>query len=257
LFVLILFSAGCSSSSSSITSSGPAPAAPAGRTSTSSVPAPTSATSASSIPPTPTRAATQTLAPEKPAIPAADSLAGLRSETVKWKATGRIHVVPGKVRAPGKARRTYTVRVEVEQGLNIDPTAFASFVMATLNDKRSWTEHGKRRFARTDAANADIRVLLASPALSARICLPLRTYGKLSCRHGANTAVLTDYRWVKAIAEYGKNRTGYRHYVVNHEVGHVLGHHHEYCAGEGRLAPLMMQQTKGLKGCRPNPWPHP
>jgi hypothetical protein len=100
-------------------------------------------------------------------------------------------------------------------------------------------------------------VVLASPATSAAMCLPLRTFGKLSCRSGPSTVVLTYYRWVKAIPEYAGNHDGYRHYVINHEVGHVLGHHHEYCAGKGKLAPVMMQQTKGLKGCRPNPWPFP
>jgi hypothetical protein len=128
-------------------------------------------------------------------------------------------------------------------------------VLATLNDRRSWTEKGRRRFARTDAA-ADVRVILASPATSAAICRPLRTFGKLSCREGS-AAVLTMYRWLKAIPEYAGNHDGYRRYVVNHEVGHALGHGHQYCGGRGRMAPVMMQQTKGLKGCRPNPWPHP
>jgi hypothetical protein len=128
-------------------------------------------------------------------------------------------------------------------------------VLATLNDRRSWTENGRRRFARTDGA-AQVRVVLASPATSAAICRPLRTFGKLSCREGSAT-VLTMYRWVKAIPEYAGDRDGYRRYVVNHEVGHALGHGHQYCGGRGRMAPVMMQQTKGLKGCRPNPWPHP
>jgi hypothetical protein len=98
--------------------------------------------------------------------------------------------------------------------------------------------------------------VLASPDRSAAICRPLITYGRLSCRSG-DQAVLTMYRWVRGIPDYRGDLDGYRHYVVNHEVGHVLGHGHEYCAGKGERAPLMMQQTKGLKGCTPNPWPFP
>jgi len=193
---------------------------------------------------------------EKPPVPltAPERRAGLRSRTVAWSGGGRLRIVPGSSAAPG-AGRVYRIRVEVESGLDIDLAAFAAYVLATLNDQRSWTENGRRRFARTDGA-ADIRVVLASPKLSAAICRPLRTFGKLSCREGAQ-AVLTTYRWVKAIPEYAGNHDGYRHYVVNHEVGHALGHGHEYCAGKGRMAPVMMQQTKGLQGCRPNPWPHP
>jgi hypothetical protein len=205
--------------------------------------------------PTPVPTPTATKKP-KSTLSASDRLAGLRSTKVPWSAGGTLRVVPGESAAPGEGR-VYTVRVEVETGLDLDRAAFAKFVLATLNDKRSWTENGRRTFARTDDADADIDVVLASPAKSASMCLPLRTFGKLSCRSDAHTAVLTYYRWVKAIPEYSGNHDGYRRYVVNHEVGHVLGHEHEYCAGKGKLAPVMMQQTKGLKGCRPNPWPHP
>jgi hypothetical protein len=187
-------------------------------------------------------------------LPALDRLAGLRTTQVAWRGGKKLRVVPGKSAAPGKGR-VYRIRVEVETGLNIDGAAFASFVLATLNDKRSWTENGRRRFARTDGA-ADIRVVLASPQTSAAICSPLRTLGKMSCRQG-DLAVVTLYRWAKAIPEYAGNHDGYRRYVINHEVGHTLGHRHEYCAGRGRMAPVMMQQTKGLKGCTPNSWPHP
>jgi hypothetical protein len=185
---------------------------------------------------------------------AADVAAGLTSLTVVPTGTGHLVVVPGNVPAPGKGR-IITVRVEVESGIGVDGDRFAAFVMATLNDSRGWGHSGTLRFART-AGTAQVRVVLASPTTSARLCRPLQTFGKLSCRTG-NSAVLTAYRWVKAIREYRTDRTGYRHYVISHEVGHALGHGHLMCAGKGAVAPVMMQQTKGLKGCLPNPWPYP
>ena len=211
-------------------------------------PAPTTSTS-------PVAGPARTATRRPPAgLTAADVAAGLRSRTVPDAGRGTLGVVRGNVAAPGPGQ-VVRVRVEVERGLDIDRQAFARFVLATLNDPRSWSHGGARSFARTEGPAA-IRVVLASPRTSAGMCRPLITYGRLSCRSG-DAAVLTLYRWVKAIDEYRGNRTGYRRYVVNHEVGHLLRHGHQQCPGAGRRAPLMMQQTKGLQGCRPNPWPYP
>jgi hypothetical protein len=178
------------------------------------------------------------------------------SPVVRTAGSGTLVTVPGDVAAPSSSGRLVRVKVQVEKGLAIDGQRFATFALSTLNDPRSWAHGHAVRFSRVGGSGYDVRLVLASPATSARLCRPLVTHGKLSC-HAGDATVLTVYRYVKAIPGYGKNRTGYRQYLVNHEVGHALGHAHRYCPGRGKLAPVMQQQTKGLAGCRPNPWPHP
>lgn len=176
-----------------------------------------------------------------------------RATDVVSRGSGRLVPVPGRAPAPGRGATT-TVRLEVEDGVDIDRADFAEAVLATLNDDRSWGHGGRRTFARTDG-DADVVVVLASPDTSARLCRPLQTFGKLSCRSGQR-AVLTSYRWLIGTPEFPDLQI-YRQYVVNHEVGHVLGHGHEQCGGAGRPAPVMQQQTKRVAPCRPNAWPYP
>lgn len=190
---------------------------------------------------------------EVPPPPSADERAGVLGAEVPQVGTGQAQVVPGSAPAPGPGP-VRTVRVEVEGGLPVDGPAFAEFVLATLNDPRGWGRDGAMSFARTDGG-AEIVVVLASPDTSAALCRPLRTGGRLSCRNGPR-AVLTHYRWVLATPEYGDDRTAYRRYLVNHEVGHFLGYGHVGCPGPGAPAPVMQQQTKGLLGCAPNSWPY-
>lgn len=188
-----------------------------------------------------------------PQPPSGDELAGVRSREVPPRGNGATAVVAGSVPAPGTGRE-HRVRVEVEGGLDVDGEAFASFVLDTLNDPRSWSRDGLT-FSRTDG-DADIVVVLASPETSARMCAPLVTNGTLSCRQGPR-AILTMHRWAHGMEDYGEDVTGYRRYLVNHEVGHVLGHGHVACPGPGLPAPVMQQQTKDVDPCVPNSWPYP
>lgn len=187
-----------------------------------------------------------------PPPPSPDQLAGLLAPEVPPRGDGVLHAVPGAAPAPGQGA-VRTVRIEVEGGLPVDAAVFADFVLTTLNDSRGWGSGGQLSFARTDGP-AEIQVVLASPETSAQLCRPLVTYGKLSCRRGEQ-AIITHFRWVNGSQHYGGDITGYRQYVLNHEVGHVLGHGHVSCPGAGQVAPVMLQQTLGLQGCTPNPWP--
>jgi hypothetical protein len=189
-----------------------------------------------------------------PGLTAADVAAGLQSNEIPESGSGTLRVVPGTDPGPGTGA-VRTVRVEVEDGLAIDGAAFAATVMATLNDPRGWGADGSLSFARTDG-DAELSVVLASPATVDDLCAPLRTGGEVSCGRNGH-AVLNLKRWVLATVELTHDKASYRQYLVNHEVGHLLGHGHEQCGGAGQLAPLMQQQSYKAAPCIPNPWPFP
>ena len=165
---------------------------------------------------------------------------------------------PGEFEVAGAPNQSvphgaFTYTVEVEQNLAFSPSAVANLVDSTLTDARSWGTDS-RPMVRVDTAPA-ARVILATPETADALCAPLQTQGRLSCRNGANV-VLNAWRWVNGTRGY-TNLLNYRRYVINHEVGHALGYAHIECPGPGTLAPVMLQQSLGLDGCRPNPWPDP
>jgi hypothetical protein len=168
------------------------------------------------------------------------------------RGNGRLKAVAGSsgVIGSGAPRRFL---VEVEQGLGIDGRAFAASVVHILADRRSWRGTGVA-LRRVDRGPVSFRVALAGPRTADRLCAPLRTNGRFSC-FLRGRAVLNLRRWRHGAGPYGRNRARYRAYMVNHEVGHALGHGHQGCAEAGRRAPVMMQQTKGTAPCKPNPWP--
>lgn len=169
---------------------------------------------------------------------------------------GRLVVVPGKSTRSGRGplRRYY---VEVEAGIRIDRRWFARRVHQILADRRSWGGTGRVSFQRVGLRRtAHFRVALATPSTTDRLCYPFITGGIYSCANGGR-AVLNLMRWRRGADAYRRNLRGYRIYLVNHEVGHVLGHGHRSCPAAGARAPVMMQQTKGVGSCRANPWPLP
>ncbi|WP_307868516.1 DUF3152 domain-containing protein [Cellulosimicrobium cellulans] len=193
-----------------------------------------------------------------PEAPVAEPGSGLLGEVVVAPDLGgTLVVVPGEAPAPGTGT-VRSVRVEVEQGLPVDGEIFATAVLATLNDPRGWSGPDGVTFSRTAADDASIRVVLASPATTDRMCAPLATEGKYSCGNSVSgVAVLNFERWVLGAPDFGDDVATYRQYLVNHEVGHVLGHGHEDCPAPGAVAPVMVQQSISAQGCVTNGWPVP
>lgn len=173
------------------------------------------------------------------------------AEPVPETSSGTFRVAPAPRGVGGEGATTY--RVEVEQGLPYAPTQVARFVEQTLSEPRGWAATGEHRLARVEH-NADIRILIATPTTTDELCAPLDTGGRLSCRNGANV-VINAWRWHNGAPAYRGDLANYRRYVINHETGHALGYSHVECAEPGQPAPVMLQQTKGLDGCLPNPWP--
>jgi hypothetical protein len=158
----------------------------------------------------------------------------------------------------GSAGTLRRFKVAVEQGTGQRASEFAAAIDRTLGDPRSWIASEQLRLQRVPrAAGAEFTVFLASAATSQQMCARggLQTAGYTSCRLASQVIINLD-RWEKAIANYGAPLATYQAYSINHEVGHQLGHGHEACPGAGKLAPVMQQQTYGLKGCTANAWPY-
>lgn len=166
--------------------------------------------------------------------------------TATSAATARVgHRVP--------VRRTVTYRVETRGRITASLATFRRQVLQTYRDPRGWRSAGIA--FRPVRKGGSFSVVLAEASWVPRFSSVCSA--QWSCRVG-RYVIINQTRWRNASPAWRAGHQplrGYRHMVVNHETGHWLGHGHRTCPGAGRLAPVMMQQSKGLGRCRFNPWP--
>jgi hypothetical protein len=183
------------------------------------------------------------------------------------RGTGTYRILKGTSHVVGKGQ-LYRYSIEVEHGVtDVDLAQFQHLVVSTLSDKRSWSGHGVS-VERVDSGPIDFRVTLVSTKTTRKLCgYTIRV--ETSCYAGAggttdvNRVVFNVARWVRGATAYVGDLTAYRIYMINHEDGHAMGHQHAHQCLPGGLAPVMMQQTYGLRSaatgklCEANPWPYP
>jgi len=164
----------------------------------------------------------------------------------------------------GRAGGVRTYRVAVESTVPVSVDSFTAVVDSALGESRGWTGNGTLMLRRVSGETpATFTVFLASAWTACRMCLSvvdIRIGGVpyTSCQTAGKVIINAD-RYLTGSPKYlsGYPLDLYRLYAINHEVGHQLGYAHVRCPGSGQLAPIMQQQTLGLQGCRPNPWPYP
>ncbi|MFF7180062.1 DUF3152 domain-containing protein [Streptomyces sp. NPDC008121] len=181
---------------------------------------------------------------------------------------------PGKPKVPTTGAGTFTTarasgdavgtggtlrryRVQVEDGIDLSAREAAAQIQEILAHPRGWAAHGRGRFQLvTD--DADFVIRIATPATADKLCLAggLNTRGELNCE--TTTGVVVNLkRWLLGSPTFAGPPADYRHLIINHEVGHEIGlRTHMGCPGPGRPAPVMMQQIKGLHGCKSNAFPY-
>ncbi|MFG2879377.1 DUF3152 domain-containing protein [Streptomyces sp. NPDC048337] len=196
-------------------------------------------------------------APSKPATaPPTPSPGGSTTPAtpVSGSGTFKASATSGSPQGKGTVRRW---RIEVEEGSGVDPDSAARSVEAILADPRGWTRDPAYAFQLAGPGQpVDFTVKIATPTTTDRLCevVTPELIGETNCRAG-HTVVVNLKRWQEGSPQFSGPVEEYRALIVNHEVGHEIGRDHETCPGPGKPAPAMMQQIKGLLGCKSNAWP--
>lgn len=147
-------------------------------------------------------------------------------------------------------------QTHVEPGLYAPE--FHGEVFRILNAPGGWTEAGHGNFC--PGGNPNFVVVLATPATTDELCAPIKTMGRVSCARSHERAVINLDRWRNGAPYWALQE--YREYLINHEVGHVLGMGHRYCptpedGGKPLPTPVMKQQSSNRINCPRNGTPTP
>jgi|CryBogDrversion2_8_1035294.scaffolds.fasta_scaffold08455_2 hypothetical protein len=144
--------------------------------------------------------------------------------------------------------KVVTFCVVIDPDVKFPLKEFTRDVQIYLADPHGWSSKGYD-FVLKETGQTDVVIHMSSPAgLRTAGCDPKLNCAELGGRHLRVNSVL----WTLGGPKSKLSLYEYRQYIISHEMGHILGHEHEKCAGAGHPAPIMMQQTLGIGECSPN-----
>ncbi|WP_254664719.1 DUF3152 domain-containing protein, partial [Streptomyces prasinopilosus] len=137
-------------------------------------------------------------------------------------------------KAVGSGSRPVRYVVEVETGLDISPSQAANEIADILATPRGWTHDPDNAFQLVSAGSPhDITIRIATPATADALCwagIQQDTGGEYNCEVPGGVVVNLK-RWVKGSPTFDGPIHDYRALIINHEMGHFLGHSHVTCGG--------------------------
>ena len=134
---------------------------------------------------------------------------------------------------------------------------FANAAFRILNSEHGWPRAGAVFEQSSDDGDCDFDLVLSQASQMTSFSPSCSV--EYSCRVG-DDVIVNDDRWRDGTESWlsaGGDLARYRTMVINHEVGHRLGHvdNETTCAGAGQPAPLMQEQSMHLDGCAVNEYP--
>ena len=144
----------------------------------------------------------------------------------------------------------YTYSVEFDDSIVINRNLVVKKILEVLNDTRGWKRLGYD--FKFKEKNAKFKIKIVKEDKIVKIC----KFSGLSCADmSKNIIYINIKRWRRGSKASKLSLDNYRTYVINHEIGHLLGRDHYQCGKSGTKVPVMVQQTLGISNCKPNPWP--
>lgn len=144
----------------------------------------------------------------------------------------------------------YTYSIDFDKDIILNTNLVIKKIKSVLEDKRGWERLGYNFFYKEKNAKFKIKIVKEEKII--KTC----KFSGLSCADTSKNIIYINIkRWRNGSKLSKLSLDNYRTYMINHEIGHLIGRGHVKCGKSGSKIPVMVQQTLGISDCKPNPWP--